>query len=242
MQGWRIFVHALSMLGRNWREALRIALVPTALGAVALLIVESALPQSEMARGSTILAGLFSLLIWAFVTVWMLVNWHRFILLSEYPSGWLPPLRRGAVGAYLLRVVQIVLIIIAVLIPLVLLVQILGGLNIGLLLIWIGLMTYGFFRISPALPAAAIGESLGFRVAWDATRPGAGAIVIIIILSMVATQLVSAIDLLLSASIPGLGFMLSVMLAAALGLLNASILTTLYGHYVDGRPLGGRSE
>ncbi|WP_324752907.1 hypothetical protein [Roseovarius sp. Pro17] len=248
MQGWKIFVHALSMVVRNWREALRIALLPTALGAVAFVVVGVALPQSHSAsgevaaRGPMILAGLISVLIWVLAMAWMLVNWHRFILLSEYPSGWLPPLRRDAIGAYLWRLVQMILMVIVALIPFVVLMVILGGLTGVLQMIWVGLMAYGFYRISPILPAAAVGETLGIRAAWDATRPGAGAIVIIIILSMVVTKLASVIDVLLTGSIPVLGAILSIMLTAALGLLNASILTTIYGYYIDGRPLGDASD
>ncbi len=248
MQGWKIIAHALSMLMRNWREALRIALLPTALGAVAMLGVAAALPQSHVAggevaaRGPMILAGLISILIWALAMIWMLVNWHRFILLSEYPSGWLPQLRRDAIGAYLWRAVQMTLLVIVAMIPLVVIMVILGGPNGVLMMIWGGATFYGFYRISPVLPAAAIGETLSMRAAWDATRPGAGAIVIVIILTMVLAQLASVIDVQLTASIPVLGAILSILLTAALGLLNASILTTIYGHYVNGRPLGGESK
>ncbi len=248
MQGWKIFAHALGMVVRNWREALRIALLPTTLGAVAFVVVGIVLPQSHAAggevaaRGSMILAGLISILIWVLAMVWMLVNWHRFILLFEYPSGWLPPLRRGAIAAYLWWVVQMTLMVIAALIPLVVLTQILGGAHSILLMIWVGATLYGFYRISPILPAAAVGETLGMRAAWDATRPGAGAIVVVIIMTMVATQLVGVTDVLLTGSIPVLGAILSIMMTAALGLLNASILTTIYGHYIDGRPLGGGCE
>jgi len=248
MQGWKIFVHALSMVVRNWREALRIALFPTALWAVALVVVGFALPQSQAtdgevaASGSMILTGLISILIAVLAMIWVLVNWHRFILLSEYPSGWLPTLRRDAIGAYLWRVVQMTLLLILAMIPIVVITMILGGANGALLMIWVGLMLYGFYRISPILPAAAVGETLAMRAAWDATRPGAGAIVIIIILSMVVTQLASVIEVLLTGAIPVFGAIVSIILMAALGLLNASILTTIYGHYVDGRQLSDARE
>src|SRR5680860_715344 len=97
------------------------------------------------------------------------------------------------------------LMAIVALIPFVVLMVILGGLNGVPLMIWVGATLYGFYRISPVLPAAAIGETLGMRAAWDATRPGAGAIVIVIILTMVVTQLASVIDVLLTGSIPVLG-------------------------------------
>lgn len=248
MQGWKVFVHALGMVVRNWREALRIALVPTALGAVALVVAEFALPQSQAAggeaaaRGSMILTGLISILIWALAMIWMLVNWHRFILLSEFPSGWLPTLRRDAIGAYLWRVVQMSLLLIMAMIPPVVLMMILGEPNAVLLMIWGALTFYGFYRISPVLPAAAIGETLAMRAAWDATRPGAGAIVIIFLLLMVVVQLASVMEVLLTEAIPVFGAIVSIMMMAALGLLNASILTTIYGHYVDERPLSGERE
>lgn len=248
MQGWKIFLHALSMVLRNWREALRIALVPTALGAVALMVAGFALPQSQVAdgevaaRGPMILTGLISFLITLVAMIWVLVNWHRFILLSEYPSGWLPTLRQDAIGAYMWRTVQMTLMAIVALIPIFVITMILGGLIGVLMMIWVGLMLYGFYRISPVLPAAAIGETMTMRAAWDVTRPGAGAIVIVIILTMIVTQLITVFETLLTGSIPVLGAILSSMTTAALGLLNASILTTIYGHYVDGRPLGDSRE
>ncbi|WP_138935795.1 hypothetical protein [Roseovarius arcticus] len=71
------------MLVRNWREALHIALVPTALWSVALVVAGFALPQLQAAvgeaaaRGPMILTGLISILIAVVAMIWMLVNWHR---------------------------------------------------------------------------------------------------------------------------------------------------------------------
>ncbi len=59
---------------------------------------------------------------------------------------------------------------------------------------------------------------------------------------MVVAQLASVIVVLLAGSVPVFGAILSILLAAALGQLNASILTTIYGHYVDGRPLSDARE
>ena len=62
------------------------------------------------------------------------------------------------------------------------------------------------------------------------------AIIVLVIVAGVAQMAVQFVGGLFGA-IPGLGFAVNLLISFAIGMLNASILTTLYGHYVEGRDL-----
>ena len=93
------------------------------------------------------------------------------------------------------------------------------------------------YRLSLSLPAAALGEPMGFGASWGATKGAGGDILVLAILSVVAAVV---IDLPPAFIFPNLTI-LAVAWQFATGwvilMVGVSILTTLYGHYVERRPL-----
>jgi len=250
--GWKIFSHSLNMVLRNLGWAVRIALVPVLIGlACVTALMWGQFGQLEQIQrsagyvpsGGFVGALLLSIIIFIAVEMWVFVSWHRFVLLEEYPTGWIPKFHVDRVLAYfgmglLLGLFMILFWMLASFViagvaaaigspifSLILLVPAVIG--IGVLL----------FRLLPVLPAAAIGEKLTFSASFDATKGSAGT-AIILFLVLIGVQLL--LQVITSASIyifAPLGFVFAIAMALIMTLVNVSILTTVYGHYVQGRPI-----
>jgi hypothetical protein len=121
------------------------------------------------------------------VGIWVAVAWHRYILLEEEPGALLPAWNGAAIWAYFKAGLMVGLILLVVLLPLMtvagfLLVPLAGpsAASPPLLLGLIGFLVaflpaiFIFYRLSPALPAAAIGRPLTLREAWFQTGSAAG--------------------------------------------------------------------
>jgi hypothetical protein len=252
MKGFRIFMHSLRMVFGNLGHVLRLSAVLYAIffavfgmlglggsGQVNLEVGEDVSPQTVgFAVLGVILAVLFAFL----GQIWIIVNWHRFVLLEDYPRGWIPHWPGVAVFAYLGRAILLALMIALIFVPVLLVVTglLVAAPGIGVVMVsgLAALGSYLFFRLGVVLPAAAIGERLSFGEAWRATRDPDGAVVLLVFV-VVAAGLVLQLPVLL---LDGFG---APLLSGAFGLVagwvnmivGASILTTLYGHYVQGRQI-----
>ncbi len=254
MKPWALFSHSVGMLARNFGDMLRVFLVPTLL-IVALFAtflkmtgvwetlqwgVVTPMPENSGLSGPLFLVSVLSLLI----GMWSVVAWHRFVLLEEMPQGWLPRLEGSRVMAYFGRSLQIALVLICMMIPVMLVALLVTTILSGAgpaALQWISLpiaifTTYLILRLSVILPAAALGAGMGLRDAWNSTSNAFGDLLGLAAILVAAQYAAQFIATALSAS-PSLAAGVSILISAALALLNISLLTTLYGHYVEGRPV-----
>ncbi|MEW2912108.1 hypothetical protein [Leisingera sp. JC11] len=254
MKPWALFSHSVGMLVRNFGDMLRVFLVPTLL-IVALFATflrmtglweilqwgaVTQLPENSGLSGPLFLVIVLSLL----VGMWSVVAWHRFVLLEETPQGWLPRLEGSRVMAYFGRSVQIALVLICLMIPVLLVVLLLttmlsgaGPAALQLINLPIAIfITYLVLRLSVILPAAALGADMGLRAAWNYTGNAFGDLLGLAAIMVAAQYAAQFIAESLAAS-PTLAAGVSILVSAALALLNISLLTTLYGHYVEGRPV-----
>ena len=244
MLGWKLFVRAVTLLIENLGDALRVSLLPY--GVVIAISVWAAgtygagmVPGQEMTSegaGATLLVSVLNLV----ATLWIAVAWHRYVLLGERPEGWLPPLRGGAVLAYLGRSVLIgllvALIIMGVSIPLGLLVVVLpqAALLVGAIGFFIGMIV--FYRLAVVLPAGAVDRPMSFGEAMAATRGHTDTVVMLALLTVGFTFLLQVPTLLegdvgvISAVYQGVVGWIGLM-------VGVSTLTSLYGHLVEGRPV-----
>lgn len=255
MFGIQIFVHAVRMVLSNLGPALRISAVLMAVQFAAAWAfgggaVVTGGDIGELIRVGAVSAGgaLLVLIVTIVTSLWIAVAWHRFILLEETPGGALPAWNGGAIGAYLWAGIIFALILIVVAVP----VSLLAGLivaplmladgNPGLiggtilvLLVYLP-MAYVGYRISPILPSAALQKRMPLKDAWYATGTSGAAFIVLTLVSVLASLIIGA---------PGSwlpGVLGAVWLFAAQWitvLVGASILTTIYGHYVEGRELNG---
>jgi len=249
---WKIFSHSLNMVLRNWRDALRIALVPVLIGVVLFVAFLGGLMSEAMhmdANGvptvDPALAGplFLAAVVFIILELWVFVNWHRFVLLEEYPQGWIPPFRGGRILAYIgvsLILALVMGLVAAVVIGMVVMMS--AAVFPPVIAMILAIAAFVFvgvflFRLLPMLPAAAIGERLSMSQSLQATRGTAGtAIMLFVVLILVQLLLQFIVGASMMVFAP-LGFIFSLGAALVMTLVNVSILTTLYGHYVQGRPI-----
>ncbi len=259
MNAIAIIRHSLQQIFGNLGAVLRIsillALIPLALMlalGLAPLFADEAAMQRAIETGSLPWGKFLLFLLVAIATaIWIAVAWHRFVLLEEQPGAVLPAWKGDRMLSYLVASIILILIgiVVAIVISLVvglilatvlpaptsmggfIVVAVIAGLLIGVPIIAL------IMRIGPILPAAAVGERLGVGGAWEATRGAtltfAGVAVVIILISLGLEFIGARL------------FGRSVMLAGIWGfavqwfnlMLGLSIATTIYGHYVQRRPL-----
>jgi hypothetical protein len=254
MFGIDIFVHAVRMVVNNLSTAIRIS---GALMAVQL-VVAWVFAGGYVAMGSDVGMlvntgrvsgfGAFLMFIVSIVTsMWIAVAWHRFILIEEQPGSVIPAFNGAAIGSYFVAGLIFALILILIFIPVAFLVGILAipltmsttgqpgliGAALFGALIYLPL-AYIAYRISPILPSAALGERMALKDAWYATGTSGYAFVVLTLVSVLAGVIVQA-----PASILGwpIGPIWLFLVQWATVMVGASILTTIYGHYVEKRPL-----
>ncbi len=243
MQGWKLFKHALRMVLRNWREAIRIFLAPTLLfaGGVAVLALMLA-----TVFGGAVSAQIFTLGLIAgglvFVTLWTVVAWHRFVVLEEYPAGWLPIVHKEPMLSYLGRSLLLGLLCIAVAAPFYFSFgQMAISHSVEAFSMFTLAMTFAasllMYRLVVALPAAAIGERLSFFEAFSITKGATGAIAVLLVIVFLLGFAVDQVVAVVSRVSALAGHVLSFSCSSVLVVLHVSILTTLYGHYVEGRSI-----
>lgn len=260
MLGWRIFLHSVQMVLRNWRQALRLGLVPAILGGLAILalawVTESAfvfehlfgsrldgVGEREM-TDQALLFLMLTLLPQVVAIFWIAIAWHRFILLEEAHEGWLPPFRTRQILAYIegSLVLGLVCISAAILVHS-------ASVFIALLLVNIDveflLSMAAFLFLIPlllrtflVLPASAIGQKLNLLDALSQTRGHYWTMLVVAALGFaVQYTLLAALSVL--GGIPTVGPVTALFLMLLLqSLFGASVLTTLYGVFVEKRPLG----
>ena len=251
---FQIIRHAFRMVFGNFAQALRVSVGPylilvLAFGITLTLIAGSGgfvLPatptgiEEDLSPAAAIMV-LLVVVISLFVFSWVAVAWHRFILLEEYP-GLLPQIAGRPIWPYLGRSIVYALVLALVALPLMLLLAPLlmggGGAFSVLVLIGItGLLTYFWLRIAIALPSVAVGKPISMGEAWRASRGMSGTIFGVAFLLMgingIATVVTNQVNLIL----PFMGFLLDVALQWTILMLGVSVLTTFYGHLIEGRDL-----
>ncbi|MBO9463814.1 hypothetical protein J7443_01105 [Tropicibacter sp. R15_0] len=252
MKGWLIFRHSFLMVCRNWFQAVQIGLIPVALIlAVAFLVLRgSALELMATSdpeqMGQLLLQPGFSgklLVVWLFAVLTMLsviVNWHRFVLLEEYPQSWIPSFHFGAVLGYLGRSIMLVIIGLLLAIPVGMVAALFMAIPVVGVVVMLGLyllVAVAMYRVIVILPAAAIGKPIGLSEAFQATEDSTADILVLMLVSFGVNILFQLVVWAISLISATLGFAVSFPVSLGLALVNVSVLTTFYGHYVEGRSI-----
>ncbi len=254
MLGWKIFLHSFRMVFGNLRQVLQIAVGPAIAATLVILgfllvlgIPAGALNMSASELPTGVAVGSIGLFTAVMVVVmiatmlWIAVSWHRYILLEEYPAGLFPKFRFDRVLAYLGTAILLGILIAIGFLPMPLVFFILGeelvGVSIILLFFYSLFMLVAFYRLSIVLPASAIGKPIKFREAWNRTPGNGGAFLVLALVMFVFQALVQTLIYLLGV-IPVLGALASTFFGALIWpMINVSILTTMYGVFVEGREL-----
>lgn len=243
-KGWHLFRHAAAMILRDLPGTLRVTLPPYVIGAICLTVLIAQWPEATLGGPSDDEmslpgAGYFlaSIGLW-FSMLWMAVLWHRWVLLGEVSEA-VPPLYPRRLAAYFWKG----LLISFILIPAILVVAIPAGIVLfgagvpqaDLIMTFLtSAVALGIFgRFCPVLPAAAVGRSMGLREGWAATAGATGPIVVASVLLAALTTLPP----LVFTGVLLIDVVVQIVVQWVLTLLGASLMTTIYGHYVEGLEL-----
>lgn len=251
----RIFLHSLRQVFGNLRGALQVSGILMLIQFAVLLTIgrsmmmdeagmRQMMMQGQMPWGRIALASIASIFLW----LWIVVGWHRYILLNEQPRL-VPTMRFDRMLGYFGKSFLIALI----LLPLALILGFVGGgiasamfrggggvfsaLVVMALVVYVPIATVGM-RLATMLPGAALEPGVPILRGWEATRGATLTILGVVILSIFLTAILEIIGARLFSSpmsIPALIYELVKQWVIAM--VGASILTTLYGHYIEKRPL-----
>ena len=252
--GWLIITHSFGLVFRNFGNALKVSVGPIIIASVLLYLTilltgftpAWAATSIMLGRlpGSLVAIVAVAAAVYLFVATWIAVAWHKFILVEDYP-GILPALSVPTVMAYIGKSFVIGMLLLLALVPMLFV----AGLVLGLLgltqnamaTVVIGfvlglLLTYLWLRIAMVLPGVAISKTMTNREAWAATAPmsddifGASAILV-----AVNTVISFAADYLLPTGLVYYAVIVAINWFTMM--VGISLLTTLYGHLVEKRPL-----
>ena len=189
----------------DWRNALRISGILYLVYAVPTLVLTLLFPVPTQpadlaaAGGGVAATGLITGILYLVAFLWLAVAWHRYILLDEMPTGLLPEFNGSRMLSYFGYSLLIGLVLIGLAIVMGIITGIVGAvigqLAIVIVLVFYFLMLIASYRLSPMLPAAAVGVFAFLGLLWQLA---AGWVTMVV---------------------------------------GVSLLTTIYGHYVEGRPL-----
>lgn len=191
-----------------------------------------------------VVAPLVSSLFQAVTALWVAVAWHRFILLEEKPSGYLPTFNGSRILSYFGHGLLVALVVIGVFAV----IGIIGGvlvsmggpisvIGVGFFIAGGVIVVYISARIYVILPAAAIGESLTISQGWEATKGYTGTIVFAYFLYILAAVVIGFVVGLVSMFLGILGTLVLISLNVFLIMIGMSFLTTVYGVTVEQREL-----
>lgn len=255
MLALQILKHSFLQLTGNFRQALAISVVPFLVQMLAFAgflyvatqragNMDATNPGSfDGMLGPILIVGLIALI----TTIWIAVNWHRYVLLNER-QGAVPDFKRKPAIQYAVSLLLIVLILIPVMIvfgfitgAILQAIQPSHLVQIVYSLLIVPIAVAVTLRLSVALPAAAVGIEKPISTAWRATIGATGTI---LALAYMLTLLQFAVDqalfrvIAVSLNIGIIPFLVLQLLAYWFWtLFGLSILTTLYGHYVEKRTL-----
>lgn len=244
VKGWKILRASIRLLVNNLGAAFRVSVVPGVillLLGIALLGAAFAISGGKPEETPGVFVLAFLVLFIALGTS-IAVNWHRHVLLAE-PVGWMPTLRWARIGAYLLRGILITLLFAASSAVVMLPIGVLTGaqhgpgpLTVVLGAVAILFLVTVYWRFGAAMPGAALDGGAGIGDAWAATR-GEWTAMLSLALGFLLVSILLGLLAALLAIVPVLGMIANLALNWFLGMLGLSILTTLYGHYIEKRPL-----
>jgi hypothetical protein len=265
VKGRQIFIHAIRLVFDNLRDALQISaalyvvqwIVALALGLTVVKAVTSVNGDQSaalMAMRALFGPALLVMLVVMIAAIWIGVAWHRFILKTEKSPSLVPVFEGRRMLAYLGTGLAIVAIMA---LPAVMLGTVVGT-ALRVLAPWTAAPT-------PSLPAVlvtlvaqvgvqtvlgAFGLRLGSVLAGVALEPGhklldgwmatRGETPVFLELAFYCAASLAVIDLIGLLVMPGNALLQAVwgfVVQWIITMVGISILTTLYGHYIEKRPL-----
>lgn len=241
MLAFRLLRHSILQLTGNLGAALTLSVLSLLLAALGIGIGMAA--RQALAVGdppgiivAVVAVAIVATFVLAFVS--LTASWHRHVLLGERPQVFRSI--GGSEARYFWAAVRMSLVVmLIVFIPMILIVALTSALNgsiyvtmLASLIIGIAVAIIGL-RLGTGLAGAAIGAAKPLTTGWKGTESCLGTLLLLAVFSQILQTILN-----LASQIPGLVGLVATLLAAWLGtLLSLSIITTLWGHFVEGRAL-----
>ncbi|WP_434289739.1 hypothetical protein [Celeribacter sp. SCSIO 80788] len=220
---------ALAVSGLIWIGILIVQIL--AFGSVDMEGLTSGDP--EAVSGSGLWLILLSNVVMAVGSCWIAVEWHLYALEGKRPTSAFPSWSGSRIWGYLILSIVIGLLIGlsvgvlgGVLVGLFgnVLVQALGGLFVVVLIALPAVFV--FFRVSPTLPAVALGQKISFVQAWQATKQHSAVIFQAVILSIALFIVIQLMGSLFGGGL--LGLLYELLAGWFLLMVNVSLLSSIY--------------
>jgi len=245
--GWEIFVQSLRQVFDNLHVALRISLVLYLIHTVvsigfgqSLANEFSMMGPGQMPDGGSVLAAMASAILTVILFTWIAVSWHRFILLGEVPTSFVPIWRGGSILRYIVMSVIIALLLallsLAVSFVLGMILIPIGGMMGATLLgfILVVIVAIVGYRLSIVLPSIAIGKTITLSQALQSTSGQGGTLLFLGFVAGAASFIIQ----LPAVYSPDPNSLLNQIYVLVVGwftlMIGVSILSTLYQIFVEG--------
>ncbi|MGB8812037.1 MAG: hypothetical protein WCC57_02525 [Paracoccaceae bacterium] len=241
MKGLQIFTHSLRQVLGNLEAAFRVSGL-LYLAQVALSVIfDLSILQDQKAMQAAMLDGTFP---WAKVSLvtlvslitslWIAVGWHRYVLMVEQP-GIVPVFRGGLILNYFGKtlLVGLIVMVVAVVLGLVAAVTPLAFALVAVIIVSLLLAN----RLSVVLPGSALGKPLSISEGLAVTKGETWTILALTIITLVFFTVIELPSIYVFGSFPLLQFLWRLATGWLFLMVSISIMTTLYGHYVEKRPL-----
>ena len=261
MLAWTIFTHSLRQVFGNLNGALKVSAILYLVMMLTEYLMVGDLFLDQQKMQAAMMAGTLpwgKIAVWILITLicglWIVIGWHRYVLMNEFPRI-LPSFHGQNMATYFGKTVLLTLIFIPVAIGAAIVATILIGMPmiamnrgdapnmaviavLGILaalvylipVVWIG------YRLAPLFPAAALGRPMTLGQAWAATK-GQNVTILLLGLISIFGVLILGLPSFLFAGQPILAQAYSFIIGWVQMLVGASIITTIYGHFVEGRSL-----
>lgn len=250
---WKLILHSFNMIFGNLAEALKVSVGPILIGLLLIGISFFGLglnfdfiSQMEQGRssnaGAALMFVLLAIVIFTVVLAWIAVAWHRFVLLEQYP-GMLPAFKGQPIGAYIGKTLVLSLPVALVAFAFAFVIGFLTAVTASMgVAIFLGValgfaVSYLWLRIGLVLPATALREPLKVSESIAATKPMSGTIFGVSVILAILNFLISLIIGQVYNFAGIIAFVLDVAVNWVFIMVGISILTTLYGHLIEKRPL-----
>ncbi|WP_170761038.1 hypothetical protein [Ruegeria lacuscaerulensis] len=182
------------------------------------------------------------------VIVWIFIAWHRFVLLEEFPQGWIPPVRGWCVVKYFKQSIKVLAVawIISFGVGMAFLVLFTVLTNAELLpravlilptIVSMFVSYFFVFRLGLVFPAAAIGHSLSVREVFLITKGKNGTLLVLSFIQIFGLIMTSWLIDTVAAAVPTAALATEALVQLFFSLICVSVWTTLFGVFVEKREL-----
>ena len=245
MKAWNIITHSVWQVFGNFPAALRVSailfLVQTLIATA--LIGDPTLLEAQIKAGTISYASLaIAFLVAIICGLWTAVSWHRYVLTNEQP-GFLPRFHGDRMLGYFGKGILIALMVVVPIVALTIIAGIvLHAISYTLVAPFLPIIVgvaggYLFLRCSTMLPGAALQGGVPVTLGWKATKGASGTFIALAVMLVVAQIVLAMIGAAVTTALPIAALPMAVLTQWPVQMVGLSVLTTLYGHYIEHRAL-----